>query len=143
MAFTIPTSHAALPRVAWHLFRIGQLEQFLWGDTISIHYIAHPTFHGCQHSVRMLQDYKDGSSSQVTSSTLDNKWREDFERMKKARLHRCDFSLLLVLDSVSHRVLWQWVSTAREALATLVAGLSQCELSVSAVRRPLRTAVFC
>ena len=36
-----------------------------------------------------VQDYKDGSYSQVTASTMDNKWREDFERMKKARVHRC------------------------------------------------------
>ena len=36
-----------------------------------------------------MQDYKDGSYSQVTASTMDNKWREDFERMKKARVHRC------------------------------------------------------
>jgi hypothetical protein len=35
-----------------------------------------------------MQDYKDGSHSQVTASTMDNKWREDFERMKKARVHR-------------------------------------------------------
>jgi hypothetical protein len=35
------------------------------------------------------QDYKDGSFSQVTASAMDTKWREDFERMKKARVHRC------------------------------------------------------
>lgn len=36
-----------------------------------------------------VQDYKDGSHSQVTASAMDTKWRDDFERMKKARVHRC------------------------------------------------------
>eukprot|EP00892_Ulva_mutabilis_P003525 jgi/Ulvmu1/1544/UM110_0007.1 len=34
------------------------------------------------------KDYKDGSHSQVTASAMDTKWRDDFERMKKARVHR-------------------------------------------------------
>eukprot|EP01023_Acetabularia_acetabulum_P055877 TRINITY_DN6475_c0_g1_i1.p4 TRINITY_DN6475_c0_g1~~TRINITY_DN6475_c0_g1_i1.p4 ORF type:complete len:154 (-),score=21.40 TRINITY_DN6475_c0_g1_i1:360-821(-) len=34
------------------------------------------------------RDYKDGSYSQLTSSQLDSKMREDLERLKKARVHR-------------------------------------------------------
>ena len=34
------------------------------------------------------RDYKDGKTSQVLSTGLDNKWREDLERLKKIRLHR-------------------------------------------------------
>eukprot|EP01026_Neomeris_dumetosa_P019090 TRINITY_DN1763_c0_g1_i4.p1 TRINITY_DN1763_c0_g1~~TRINITY_DN1763_c0_g1_i4.p1 ORF type:complete len:757 (+),score=57.88 TRINITY_DN1763_c0_g1_i4:277-2271(+) len=34
------------------------------------------------------RDYKDGSYSQLTSSALDSKLREDLERLKKARVHR-------------------------------------------------------
>merc|ERR1711881_41230 len=34
------------------------------------------------------RDWKDGKDSQMTSNNLDNKLREDIERMKKIRLHR-------------------------------------------------------
>merc|ERR1711964_25507 len=34
------------------------------------------------------RDIKDGKDSQITSNNLDNKLREDFERMKKIRIHR-------------------------------------------------------
>jgi len=34
------------------------------------------------------RDPKDGASSQVTSSALDTKLRDDFERLKKIRNHR-------------------------------------------------------
>ena len=34
------------------------------------------------------KDNKDGKYSQVTSNGLDNKLREDFERLKKIRAHR-------------------------------------------------------
>ena len=34
------------------------------------------------------KDNKDGKYSQVTSNTLDNKFREDLERLKKIRAHR-------------------------------------------------------
>ena len=34
------------------------------------------------------KDIKDGKYSQVTSNGLDNKLREDFERLKKIRAHR-------------------------------------------------------
>lgn len=34
------------------------------------------------------KDYKDGKYSQVTSNGLDNKIREDLERLKKIRAHR-------------------------------------------------------
>merc|ERR1712141_36703 len=34
------------------------------------------------------RDFKDGKSGQLVSNNLDNKLREDFERMKKIRLHR-------------------------------------------------------
>ena len=53
---------------------------------------------------RGVQDYKDGSHSQVTASTMDNKWREDFERMKKARVHRCESPLSLRPLHVSARL---------------------------------------
>eukprot|EP00297_Palpitomonas_bilix_P019035 CAMPEP_0113879128 /NCGR_PEP_ID=MMETSP0780_2-20120614/7064_1 /TAXON_ID=652834 /ORGANISM="Palpitomonas bilix" /LENGTH=156 /DNA_ID=CAMNT_0000865671 /DNA_START=40 /DNA_END=510 /DNA_ORIENTATION=+ /assembly_acc=CAM_ASM_000599 len=33
-------------------------------------------------------DIKDGTTSQLISNALDNKYREDMERMKKMRLHR-------------------------------------------------------
>ena len=47
-----------------------------------------------------MQDWKDGSYSQVTSTAMDNKWREDFERMKKARVHRyCSKPLYLPVAS--------------------------------------------
>lgn len=42
-----------------------------------------------------VQDYKDGSHSQVTASAMDTKWRDDFERMKKARVHRYGSETLL------------------------------------------------
>merc|ERR1712228_351639 len=35
------------------------------------------------------KDIKDGKDSQLTSNALSNKLREDLERMKKIRLHRC------------------------------------------------------
>merc|ERR1712151_937427 len=34
------------------------------------------------------RDWKDGKDGQMTSNNLDNKLREDIERMKKIRLHR-------------------------------------------------------
>merc|ERR1712173_480748 len=34
------------------------------------------------------RDIKDGKDSQLTSNNLDNKLREDLERMKKVRIHR-------------------------------------------------------
>lgn len=34
------------------------------------------------------KDIKDGKYSQVTSNALDNKFREDLERLKKIRAHR-------------------------------------------------------
>lgn len=34
------------------------------------------------------KDVKDGKYSQVTSNALDNKFREDLERLKKIRAHR-------------------------------------------------------
>merc|ERR1712079_572356 len=34
------------------------------------------------------RDWKDGKDGQMTSNNLDNKLREDLERMKKIRLHR-------------------------------------------------------
>ncbi len=34
------------------------------------------------------KDIKDGKYSQVTSNMLDNKFREDLERLKKIRAHR-------------------------------------------------------
>merc|ERR1712244_199509 len=34
------------------------------------------------------RDWKDGKDSQLTSNNLDNKLREDLERMKKIRIHR-------------------------------------------------------
>ena len=34
------------------------------------------------------KDIKDGKYSQVTSNALDNKFREDLERLKKIRSHR-------------------------------------------------------
>merc|ERR1712018_803029 len=34
------------------------------------------------------RDIKDGKDSQLTSNNLDNKLREDLDRMKKIRLHR-------------------------------------------------------
>ncbi|GMT25663.1 hypothetical protein PFISCL1PPCAC_16960 [Pristionchus fissidentatus] len=34
------------------------------------------------------RDYKDGKTTQVLSTGIDNKWREDLERLKKIRLHR-------------------------------------------------------
>ncbi|KAF6039986.1 RpS18 [Bugula neritina] len=34
------------------------------------------------------RDIKDGKTSQVIANVLDNKMREDMERMKKIRLHR-------------------------------------------------------
>merc|ERR1712038_1935854 len=34
------------------------------------------------------KNFKDGKDSQLTSNNLDNKLREDLERMKKIRIHR-------------------------------------------------------
>jgi hypothetical protein len=45
-----------------------------------------------------MQDYKDGSYSQVTASAMDTKWRDDFERLKKARVHRYTSQTYLLHD---------------------------------------------
>merc|ERR1712189_160614 len=39
-------------------------------------------------SLNRQRDIKDGKDSQLTSNNLDNKLREDLDRMKKIRLHR-------------------------------------------------------
>ena len=68
--------------------RLTQPCKYVAGLKALLRVLAHLTVNN-DGSKCDVQDYKDGSYSQVTASTMDNKWREDFERMKKARVHRC------------------------------------------------------
>jgi Ribosomal protein S13/S18 len=58
------------------------------------------------------RDFRDGKTSQIVSSTVDSKLREDFERLKKIR---CAFCAPLLLWSLS-----AWSRTAALATASLV-----------------------
>ena len=77
-----------------------------------------------------MQDIKDGSYSQVTASALDNKWREDFERLKKARVHRCAVGLPAQIHLRDHCFCSGDVPTTADA-----AGASVASPSSHAMRR--------